>query len=164
MAARSRSSCLSSARKMFHGENVASAKRKIIAYLLLYLHMIMIDFIVFTTTLASFLWTSLFVCFCFCLWHKGSGNWCEIVWCWRSYSRSYGILWSWAWWKNIHCETYQKPEWTLHSTLQNSCWEDCANCQRRRRNKNGGLKSLHVCSVIDISLTLYVLLYLCFLS
>ena len=40
MAARSRSMCLPSACKMFQRENVASAKIKIIAYLLLYLHMI----------------------------------------------------------------------------------------------------------------------------
>ena len=61
MAARSRSLCLTSACKMFQRENVASAKIKIIAYLLLYLHMIMISFIVFTTALASFLCPSLFV-------------------------------------------------------------------------------------------------------
>ena len=55
MAARSRSSFLTSACKMFQRENVASAKMKIIAYLLPYPHMIMIGFTVFITTLPSFL-------------------------------------------------------------------------------------------------------------
>lgn len=37
----------------------------------------------------------------YCSFLAGIRNWCPTMWCWWSHTRSYGIVWSWTWWKNV---------------------------------------------------------------